>query len=261
MLQVLRVFATFALWPFSGRRSLRFSLALAACLCLVSCSKEEPDTSYLDGTPCSVPCWQGITPGITEEETMLSILSDPTLVELDSVRRGSSAVDPNLVSYSFWRPVGGSVDIGLNEGIVELIRIVPDSELSLDRLLEALGNPDQIYVEESETDHGDDCYSATLFFLRKGARFRTSTCNMPGGEYEAYYTGSDLSCRISPEMHVNFLELVTPDAGLGSMSRHSLLMKDPDSARYVAQHANVWQGYGFYPAVPEWRFPSPRVSD
>ena len=62
-------------------------------------------------------------------------------------------------------------------------------------------------------------------------------------------------------MHIDFLELYVPDSNLESVSEFSLILNDPDRARYVAQNTRQWTGFGYYQAALEWRFPYPGLSD
>lgn len=232
----------------------QLGLMLLVWAALTSCRGPEPDTSYLDGTPCAVPCWQGITPGVTDEGTLLEIISDPDLAEQDSISKGTSQEDPSRVVYRFRSSAGSRVEIGVRNGIAIWIRLGPGYDLTLNRVVETLGEPDQVYVEEGDDTHLGHCYAVELFYVTKGTWFRSGAC-IEGSEYELTWD-ERLLAQVSSEMTVTFQELLIPGSDL-ELFLAGMPTYHPGKAHYVASHASPWVGFGFYPLSPMWQYPNP----
>jgi hypothetical protein len=111
---------------------------LLTCFSLAACKQPpEPDRSYLEGVPCAAPCWQGITPGITDEITAMAILSDPDLVFQDTLRCQNHADNPSRRGCGFRRVSNEGGQIGFEHSIVQGIAL--NSGITLDETFAALG--------------------------------------------------------------------------------------------------------------------------
>ncbi|MFQ5401090.1 MAG: hypothetical protein ACE5E7_16020 [Anaerolineae bacterium] len=211
---------------------------------LVSCTQPlPPDTSYLEGKPCAAPCWQGITPGITDEATALKIISDPTLVEQDSIRGGINSIDPSRSGYIYRRVSGGSGGIGLKDGIVYRIGIRPGNDLTLGEVINAFGIPDFVHVEDSSQERY--CYAVDLYYLEKGIWVNTGVCEEPNSTYKLL----ERTAWVDPDIEVGGLTFFEPGPDLRSVLIDSLLFTS-DNAEAIIAYAFPWEDFDFYPLAP-----------
>jgi hypothetical protein len=103
----------------------KFICLLLVCFSLAACQQPpEPDRSYLDNVPCAAPCWQGITPGVTDEATAMAILSGSDLINQETLDCHVSSYDPPQIYCAFWRVSKEGGGVGFANGIVNL-RVVP----------------------------------------------------------------------------------------------------------------------------------------
>lgn len=113
----------------------------------------------LDNNPCSVPCFQNITPGITTKNEVLNIFNDlgytKNCIYFDNLSEGGSR------SY-FCNNIGISLS---NMDIVLAVSYSPQPPefISLEKIIEEFGPPDCYVAVGSETEiYGS--YNIYLFF-------------------------------------------------------------------------------------------------
>jgi hypothetical protein len=238
----------------SSRLRLRVS-GLALALLLVSCTTSQPYDDLLRGTPCAVPCWQGIMPGESGEASVLDVISDPNLVIQDSIAR-TTADDLSAVEYHFRSRAGKqSVRIHLQDGVVFWIWIDLD-HLTLGDMLGTFIEPDFVYVIAQCQDRL--CYGPDLYDLTNGIRLTGAICkgdaqgrddrSTPIGDAEG-----NTYANIFPEMDANSIYLFVPGPDLESTLVDALLIA-PERAREIAGWAYPWTGFGPY-GLPHNRIP------
>jgi len=232
------------IWILGRRGFVRFSLSLLAYFWLVSCTQPPPpDTSYLEGKPCAAPCWQGITPGVTDAKTALKIISDPTLVEQDSIRGGIDSKDSSRSGYTYRLVSGGSGSIGLKDGIVYGIDIGPSNDLTLGEVVNAFDTPDFVHVEDSSQERY--CYAVDLYYLEKGIWVNAGVCKEPNSTYRLL----ERTAWVDPEIEVGGLTFFEPRPDLKSALVDALLFTS-DNAEVITAYAFPWKGFDFYPMAP-----------
>lgn len=138
---------------------------------------------YVDGVPCALPCWWGITPGQTTWAQARQLLSEV------SPEYGPyySGILPRY-DYSFEVPVNfeplgyGFIEPSLyvRDEIVVAVGtstgwIHRDFDYSFANLLVLLGQPDEIWIKYSPTEADFQIeYSLTLFYQVRGILLRKS---------------------------------------------------------------------------------------
>jgi hypothetical protein len=212
---------------------------LLACFSLVACAKPEPDRSYLESVPCAAPCWQGITPGITDETTAMAILSDPDLVFQDTLRCQNHADNPSRRGCLFRRLSNEGGQIGFEHGIVRGIAL--NSEITLDEAITALGPPDFIKARHgSQLLYEGKCYNAHAYYL-KGIRLWIGGCEPIEVPFDIVL-GNNLV--IYPTMEVGSLDFFQPGDSVEEILQNAFGHSNIE--RYL-NNIQPWVGYGQYP--------------
>lgn len=224
------------------------SAVLLILLAMASCSSRDPMTSLLEGDPCAAPCWQGITPGITDQATALSILSDPEIAEQDSIETLTSLSDPNRSRVSFRITGDGGCRIGLVDRTVKWIDISGGHQLTLGELLDNLGDPDLAYVEEWSQD--TFCYWIVLFYQERGILVKSGICANQRGAYETAWIEGENHANIYSGMTVDFMILAEPNPDRGFPVGDYPSFTSAQLQRTI-QNAQSWTGFGWYPVSPQ----------
>jgi hypothetical protein len=219
-----------------SRSFLHFWAMLLAGLLAVACSRQVP--VILSGTPCAIPCWQNITPGITSDSAALSILSDPTIVEQDSLRESGLTTGSGTLlfpGHAFWLTGGDGGTVLYSQGRVLQITVTPAESLPLAEVIEAFGEPERIYVTERTS--GVTCYLAWLFYPLNGLLVSISGCPTEGSELSAI--NGDIT--FPESINVHKLDLYKPQQTLAEALVHSLRFNEAH-AEYILKHSQEWTG-------------------
>jgi hypothetical protein len=219
-------------------------LLMVCFFSLVACKQPpEPDRSYLEGVPCAAPCWQGITPGITDETTAMTILSDPDLVFQDRFSCINNVDNPSRSSCLFRRTSNEGGQIGFEHGIVR--GIILHSDITLDGALTALGSPDFVSARHgSQLLYEGKCYGVHAYYL-KGIRLRISGCEPIEVPFDIV-RGNSLD--VYPAMEVIGVEFFQPGDSLEELLQN--VFGHSDIERYLS-NSQPWVGYGLYPLPAE----------
>ena len=210
------------------------------CLCLwlglllVACkATTDRDLAEFFGndSSCRPPCWHGITPGITSESDALSIIANPAISdpESHSVRSYDS---PSTLWYLFELNQGTSAGVMVSHGLVGMIELRPDFRLKLGNLIDRVGEPDFVYVEDSVG--GEIYYIVELYYLGEGimARFFSD----PERDVPPGYTS------LTGTTEIETISLFKPADSLEEALENSRSL-DPTTALV---HAVKWDGFGYY---------------
>lgn len=129
------------------------------------------DQSLLTGQPCAAPCWQGLTPGASDRESVLRILEDASFVDQTSVQvEVSKITDKTRITWKSafldWpHPMG---TITLDEHLtVETIRVFLEYNITVQKVLDLMGEPDD-YVVEPLGIEAPVCYIVHLMWPQDG---------------------------------------------------------------------------------------------
>ena len=215
-------------------------LLLLSCLILATCNQPKPDRSYLEGVPCTAPCWQDITPGITDKTTAMSILSNPKLVLQDTINCQTRTDNPLKSDCLFRRASDQGASISFEKGIVRGISLNSEN-ISLGEIISVLGLPDFIYaMYGSQTVDEGKCYRADIYYLR-GIYLFVSGCEPIEFPLEVV-SGNDL--RVFSDMLVISVRFLPPsdDPETALFYRYG----DSDIQRHV-NNIQTWTGFGLYP--------------
>jgi hypothetical protein len=231
----------------STSKLLQLGLVALMGVWLVSCVRPEPDRSYLTGTPCSIPCWQGITPGVSDEVAVQAVISSLDSVKQNLVKRrvGLTRVS-GAVSYVFQDVSGDHYSINLYDGIVYQIQI-STSDLALEDVIDAFGPPDSVYATRRPNQHTIyDYYEVQFFYPDKGVHIIGSEC---AEDCDAsHFSGNDVY--VGSDISGSRLSFFAPNSDLYTVLTESLLLDSADADQIVT--ASVpWAGIErYYPSVP-----------
>lgn len=222
---------------------------------LILFSQSHPDTSFLVGVPCEAPCWQGITPGVTDESSALEIIYGSEIVQHDTITCDmESNTGPRSWCF-FVSLAGGHGAVEFDNKIASLIEIGPSPHLKLDlgQVIEAFGEPTYVYVEEYDKQHdirlGHNYYYSALFFPDRGIEVWATVLEKRENGYKTE-TGSSLyHAEVYQEMEVLTLYLAEPRPDLEPLA--SLPAYSTRQAGRIYDFANDWAGFGFYPLAPD----------
>jgi hypothetical protein len=224
---------------------LLIAILLGLTLMILSSCRPEPERGYLKGTPCEVPCWQGITPAVTREEDMLPIIDDKTLVR--QRRIGVFEYDSSAVRrrYGFVTVNGTHVSIAVENGIVHSIAIDPNFDLSLAECVHSYGPPDWVFAKN--LPGGEICYGVYIFYVEEGLQVTKTGCAREEPDFDTLAGGVD----VDPDMGVTRISLIAPQADLAGTLQY-LLAFEPWVEDFVGATPTPWEGYGLYPWTPPY---------
>lgn len=235
-------------------RLLRLVAVVAIWVTACKHTKEDTSKSLLESSPCQVPCWQGIVPGVTDEVTMAGILRSLEIVNHNSIEKRVSEVDSNYVIYDF-RFAGrdGVGSVGIRNGIAYRIGLTPGSEsqLTLEELFANIGPPDFVYAEDASNEFY--CYSAELVYLTRGVWVRTGVCS-PDTRFEQ--VGNKV--KLCPDLEAVQLAFFESDHDLESAllrDKYGAYREAYKLAQYIAGHSSPWGGFEFYPLDSAFTLP------
>lgn len=132
--------------------SSRVVFFLLVVLVLVSGCAPMPqlDTSLLTDDPCAAPCWNNITPGISDENDVHRQLEDSPFVRKGSVEHSLTEQDGIPLTTFSWQAQGKPKNwIYLRDGKVLRVRINLDYALTLDEIVEKHGPPEAVLCKPS----------------------------------------------------------------------------------------------------------------
>jgi hypothetical protein len=149
------------------------ALFLVFYILLAGCSKAITDSTSADaiGTlqpslfhfasiNCLAPCWQGITPGITDKATADSIMDG--LIHF-------SSISSNIRFYDGYNEKGYSVELVYSGEKVYLTRIYPsENKPQIGEVIDFLGPPDAVCLLAGTIPDNDPEYETDVLYLKRG---------------------------------------------------------------------------------------------
>jgi hypothetical protein len=124
------------------------SKLLACVVILVSvcpgCIKRNIGTKSILENPCSPPCWQDITPGITTESQAIEILNQNKITKKEPFQESllPYLIFDKSICQKFLDQ--GGVCFDENKEIIQGIGIVPIENLSIEQLISLYGDPSHV---------------------------------------------------------------------------------------------------------------------
>jgi hypothetical protein len=131
---------------------------------------------WLKGIPCSPPCWEGVTPGITQSNDAYNIWKQSPI--LTNLQIGASKLFPNE-GYVIWSWTGSNVDkengeahfkVDSNDKIIYTIHPYYNTSFKLEDVIKAYGEPSHVYASASPNPEPGSgmSYYIKLVYLAKG---------------------------------------------------------------------------------------------
>lgn len=226
-----------------------FWVLLFNCFILVACEQAQPDRSFLEGSPCLAPCWQDITPGITDEASALSILSNPDLVIQEQLTCKVNNDDPARSRCMYRRTSNEGGSIGVSNGIVEGIELMA-RQLTLADVTDSLGAPN--FISELDEFYDSEvgyCYRMYVYYL-KGIRLHVTSC-VP--DDISLNTPFDDELIVFEEMQVVSMLFFQPantlEVSLNNISRTNQYDFSGTYMEKILVEAQPWKGYGQYSLI------------
>lgn len=209
---------------------------------LVSCQQANLDRSYLEASPCKAPCWQNITPGVTDESSAMILLTNPDLIILDSVKCQRDSENNKINGCLFRRISEEGGQISFHDGIVQGLTL-KTHYLTLGEVIETLGQPEYLIdIQGSQIVSEGKCYRAGLFYS-EGIYFNISGCEPIDSERELIHDGNLLFFEEMQIINVNFYE---PS---NSLEKSLLNLSNSFGVDSKIEALKPWDEYGYYSLV------------
>jgi len=111
----------------------------------------DPKTRWLEGVPCTPPCWEDIQPGVTRSEEAIELLKGKLIIDVASLEVTEEPVaDYGEIAWKFSSDVDyweGKAFYYLEDDRVKAINLlIPD--LCLREIIDAYGEPDYLLSAE-----------------------------------------------------------------------------------------------------------------
>lgn len=148
--------------------------AVGAGIAAIRARTRPPDMTleerFLAGVPCAAPCWEGITPGVTEPAEVEGLLrANPLIDQVEARKQQPGSLSTDFVLWSSGRSpdrIDGAVIMG--SGGVEEVNI-GFRDVCIGEVVEAFGEPDCIHVNRLELgDIGQEHRTAALVWIDEG---------------------------------------------------------------------------------------------
>lgn len=155
----------------------RFSCDTGTAYVVTDDQADFVEHSLLTHSPCAPPCWQGIIPGETDEQEVLSILNDLEFVDPDSFYEQSIADSAGGGKWLSWQTIFYDDQYHRNriifdkEGIVTINIVEIFYTVTLDELIQVFGNPDGVISDYFGYPEGPiECRAVDIIWIEKGLR-------------------------------------------------------------------------------------------
>ena len=128
-------------------------LVLLSIVCSGCKTDSLIDRSFLTGQPCEPPCWYGIMVGESDENDVISVLSELQFVNQQTI---SKSLDNDILYwFSCSHPDDENCgDIILVNGKVDRIIVSVHFRLTFEQVVEKLGVPDRVRYYPYQPDTG-----------------------------------------------------------------------------------------------------------
>lgn len=195
----------------------------------------SPDNSFLSGQPCLPPCWYGIIPGETSEQSAWQILQElpyvnQRLLSRQTDRRGIT----NIIWFS--RRGGGQNRLYPRDGKIQGIFLTPHNNLNLGQVVSKLGPPEKVTARLIAAEYLDRSYVILMYYPKQGMLV----------SFEGEPQKQDGNLVIKPEMRVSALLYSQPSSFEDSIANARRLSQ----SYYWGDPANPftqdWHGFGVY---------------
>lgn len=245
---------------YTARRGLpvAFSLLVAAItlISITNCSEPTPivwkepaalppiDRSLLTDSPCTAPCWQNITPGLSNEDDVRQQLEACPFVREGSISRGETERSGVKLVRFTWESAAGPWDkrirgarnyLYLRDNVVLSMRLYLEYELTLKQVVEKYGPPEAIKVVRHPPDAS---YQILMDYSHQGLDFRVLEVLSD----EDFMEGK--AAPVFEDMKVTSVRYFVPTSIEGKL--RDVLMYDQEGIEYALRYSQEWHGFGEY---------------
>lgn len=182
------------------------------------------DRSILTDTPCALPCWQNIIPGVTSNNKAMELLSKNSYIEKESIKLAGTNENGGC-SWS-WRVSGRRMQptMSWENGIVDTIRMGLTFDLTIQEVIDKWGYPELVEAIEGGTPEYW-YWVLTLYYPTQGFQFNAYTPNFT----------TDITSRTEVGSVVLFFPLTVQEW---------VEQKEKDLGFSYANHYFTWKGFG-----------------
>jgi hypothetical protein len=185
---------------------------------------------YFGNSSCSLPCWQGIMPGVTTSTQALQRLKDSPLIFNNSIQSEGSMTGSGKTTWR-WKPDDKMPEVKGNfewvNGIVHLMKLTTYNIISIGEIISRFGPPEKISVIDcTEVVEGPQWWCATLYYVKIGFEIHNSW-SRSGNEKVIQITSTDIT---------EFIMLFEPSTIEERVSSQGL------DSHYL--NLQDWKGYG-----------------
>jgi hypothetical protein len=134
------------------------------------------DTSWLTGVPCKLPCWYGITVGISTKEEVLSSIQSLSFIDFSSsVENESQYWDPRtgivepsqLMSIPCMQPIDHiCTQMFFVDNVLMEIILIPNFQISFGEVVKEIGEPDYLTARPVYPEV-ENCYVRLIWVDRQ----------------------------------------------------------------------------------------------
>jgi hypothetical protein len=136
------------------------------------------DRSWLDGVPCSPPCWYGLVPGQSSESDVIAVLTDLDFIEIKSIHTAAAQFfDTSLEEYvpAVYIEVAlkmkmkdrGTINFLIADDSLKRIGESLNYDISLQEVVDAIGEPDSITSIEQPQIRGKPFCEIEIFWIEE----------------------------------------------------------------------------------------------
>jgi hypothetical protein len=149
---------------------------------LAACSGKSQVANSFVNSPCQVPCWQNITPGVTKAEDTSDLLKTiPGINESKIERLPRWNIYDERYKFSF-RDKKSEGEIFIIEGSVYSIAIYGDLNIPLEQIIQLYGEPEKLIVSSTMVPGllglEGIVLEVYLVYLKKGSAFSFYNSNL-----------------------------------------------------------------------------------
>jgi len=183
------------------------------------------DRSLLTGSPCDLPCWQGIVPGVTSSVEAIEILQGLPYVKKGSVKQSGTAEVGGCTWQ--WRTSGKRILPGMTwqNGTVDTITLGLNYELSVIEIMDRLGVPEAISTITGGTPERW-YWIVTFYYPNQGIELKAFT--------------SEFENQLEPSTEVGIVSLFIPRSMEERVDDIEKEIAAPLPENFLMQ----WKGYG-----------------
>ena len=225
------------------------TLVLLSCVLILlglssACAAGPPVTgaSLLTGTPCAPPCWEGITPGKSDEEQVLHVLSNSPFVRAGSIDSREVLERGGALTEIEWYGRGKAPSwVYLRDNLVLRNEVRLDQGPTLEQIVEKYGPPEavQAYLRFPPV------YVVILDYPARG--FTLWSLNYPAPFVDLYkrFLVDNHTGRIEKGLRVRYVIYYAPTSLPAAL--RDVFLYNPGYAEKIASEVHPWRGFGPIP--------------